>query len=291
MHPNPQPVNKFVKFLQFPIISIPLGFMVLGIVTSVAQIGTEVWPGHNTNITNLLSVFISVAAVSFAYYGFVRLVERRNVAELSVSGAIKELASGAALGAALFSITIGILWLSGYYHVTGTRVWTSIIPWLVLAISSGVIEELLIRGILFRIMEKSLGTWLALIISAVIFGLLHLANPNATLWGAIAIAMEAGILLAAAFVFTRRLWFPIGIHFAWNFTQGAIFSVAVSGNEAKGLLQSTLSGPALLSGGEFGAEASIFAVVICLAAGVILLRQSYKQGKFLKPFWGRSIDT
>jgi hypothetical protein len=135
--------------------------------------------------------------------------------------------------------------------------------------------------------EESLGSWLALAISALIFGLLHLANPNATLWGGIAIAIEAGVMLAAAYMYTRRLWLPIGIHFAWNFTQGAIFGVAVSGNEAKGLLQSTLSGPSLLSGGDFGAEASIFAVLICLAAGIYFLQKSSQQGKFIQPFWKR----
>jgi membrane protease YdiL (CAAX protease family) len=136
-------------------------------------------------------------------------------------------------------------------------------------------------------MEESLGTWLALLISALIFGLMHIANPNATLWSALAIAIEAGIMLAAAYTLTRRLWLPIGIHFAWNFVQGGIFGVAVSGNGVRGLLQSTLSGPALLSGGEFGAEASIFAVIVCLAAGVYLIQAAWKKGNILKPFWTR----
>jgi uncharacterized protein len=125
------------------------------------------------------------------------------------------------------------------------------------------------------------------VISALIFGAGHLGNPNATLWAALAIAIEAGIMLAAAYVLTRRLWVPIGIHMAWNFVQGGIFGVAVSGNEAQGLLQSTLSGPTLLSGGEFGAEASIFAVIVCLTAGIYFIWKSYTQGKFIKPFWNR----
>jgi uncharacterized protein len=63
--------------------------------------------------------------------------------------------------------------------------------------------------------------------------------------------------------------------------------VSVSGIESKGLLQSILNGPALLSGGEFGAEASIFAVIVCLAAGVFFVWKSYTQGKFIKPIWNR----
>ena len=287
MNENIQPVGKFMKFLQFPLIRIFLGLFFLIFTVSVFQFGTEKTLGHEANWANLVSVIITSIAALFAYYGFVRLIEKRTVSELFLPVAGRELASGVLIGTLLFTLTIGVLWLLGYYQVTGVNDWTAIFSWLVLAIISGVVEELLIRGLLFRIIEESLGTWLALAISAIIFGLLHLGNPNATLWGALAIAIEAGIMLAAVFVYTRRLWLPIGLHFAWNFTQGAIFGVAVSGNEAKGLLQSTLTGPALLSGGDFGAEASIFAVTICLAAGIYFLWKSYKQGKFISPFWKR----
>ncbi|MBI5963716.1 MAG: CPBP family intramembrane metalloprotease [Chloroflexi bacterium] len=287
MNERMQATGKFLKFLQFPPIRIFLGFLVLSVITFVAQIGTDALFGHEAVWANLLSVFIAVFAVSFAYYGFVRLIERRSVTELSLTSSVKELAGGVVVGMALFSAAIGILWALGYYRVSGINGWATIVPWFVLAIISGVVEEILFRGVLFRILEESLGTWPALATSALIFGLLHLANPNATLWGGIAIAIEAGIMLAAAYMYTRRLWLPIGIHFAWNFTQGAIFGVAVSGNEAKGLLQSNLSGPVLLSGGDFGAEASIFAVVICLAAGIYFLQKSSQQGEFIKPFWKR----
>jgi len=288
MSENTQPTNKFLKFLQFPPIRIFLGFLVLGITIFVAQISTDTLFGHEAVWANLLSVFIAVIAVCFGYYGFVRVIERRSVIELSLPSSAKELAAGVAVGMALFSATIGVLWLLGYYQVSGINEWVDVFPWLALAIISGVSEELIFRGLLFRVVEESLGSWLALAISALIFGLLHLANPNATFWGGIAIAIEAGIMLAAAFMYTRRLWLPIGIHFAWNFVQGAIFGVAVSGNEAKGLLQSTLSGPSLLSGGDFGAEGSIFAVLVCLSAGIYFVWKSHQQGKFVKPYWKRS---
>lgn len=288
MNDNLQPANKFVKFLQFPLIRVVLGFVFLPFVISLIQLATVAWPGHDTDFSNLVSVIITVVVVGFAYYGFVRVIERRNVTELSLQNIFVELVSGVVVGTVLFSVTIGLLWLLGYYKVTGINSWTVMSTWLVLAIISGVSEELLFRGILFRVMEESLGTWLSLTISALIFGLFHLANPNATLWGAIAIAIEAGIMLAAAFMYTRRLWLPIGIHFSWNFVQGAVFGVAVSGNEATGLLRSTLNGPTLLSGGDFGAEGSVFAVLVCLVMGSYFIWKAYQQGKFIKPFWNRS---
>jgi membrane protease YdiL (CAAX protease family) len=103
----------------------------------------------------------------------------------------------------------------------------------------------------------------------------------------LAIALTAGLLLAAAFVVTRRLWLVIGIHFAWNFTQGGIFGVAVSGHEVDGLLRSELSGPELIAGGDFGPEASIFAVGLCVPVAVYLLVLGHRRGRFIRPMWKR----
>ena len=138
------------------------------------------------------------------------------------------------------------------------------------------------RGVVFRILEQWLGSWIALAISAALFGLLHLLNPGVTLLNAGAVMLEAGIMLAAAYMLTRRLWLCIGIHFAWNFTQGGIFSAAVSGGTTSGLLQAKLIGPTWLSGGAFGAEASVVAVVVCLAAGLLLLRAARRNGQVIQ---------
>jgi hypothetical protein len=114
---------------------------------------------------------------------------------------------------------------------------------------------------------------------------LHLLNPGATLLNAAAISIEAGVLLAAAYMLTRRLWLCIGTHIAWNFTQGGIFSVAVSGGENKGLLRSTLVGPDWLTGGTFGAEASVVALVVCFAAGIVLIVLAIKKRNVVPAFW------
>jgi hypothetical protein len=92
-------------------------------------------------------------------------------------------------------------------------------------------------------------------------------------------------MLAAAYTLTRRLWLCMGIHIAWNFTQGGIFSVAVSGGQSKGLLQSRMVGPDWLTGGAFGAEASVVALGICFAAGIVLAILATKRGHVVPPFW------
>jgi uncharacterized protein len=220
-----------------------------------------------------------------AYWAYVRIVERRAVTELSGTRAVRELGSGLALGALLFCLTIGILATLGAYQITGNNGWLIMLAAVPASILSGVLEEVVIRGVVFRILEQWLGSWVALAISAVIFGVLHLLNPGATLLNAAAISIEAGVLLAAAFMLTRRLWLCIGIHIAWNFTQGGVFSVAVSGGQSKGLLQSRMVGPDWLTGGTFGAEASVVALAVCAAAGIVLVLLAIRKGNVVPPFW------
>jgi membrane protease YdiL (CAAX protease family) len=138
-------------------------------------------------------------------------------------------------------------------------------------------------------MEEKLGTYIALLISALIFGFVHLFNDNSSLLAAIAISIEAGILITAAYMYTRNLWFPIAIHFAWNFAEGDIFGTAVSGNTAKtSIIVSKLEGSQWFTGGAWGIEATVQAAVLGLIAGIILLILCHKKGQIIKPYWKRN---
>jgi uncharacterized protein len=148
-------------------------------------------------------------------------------------------------------------------------------------------EEVLFRGILFRWLEEFAGSWAALAVTSALFGLAHIMNPNATWFSSFTIAVEAGVLLGGAYMLTRSLWMPIGLHAAWNFTQGFIFDVPVSGLDQEGLVTARLSGPEILSGGAFGLEASVIALIIATAAGVWLVVLSVRRGELVKPWWVR----
>lgn len=225
--------------------------------------------------------------VPLLYIAYVRVVERRPVAELAPSGAAGELLRGFALGAALFAATMAILYLAGVATITRGDGWGALAAGLGLAVAAALVEETLMRAIFFRLVEDSLGSVIALVSSAALFGFLHAFNPGATLISTIAIALEAGVLLAASYMVTRRLWMAIGLHTAWNFTEGGVFGASVSGTDAHGLLSSHFSGRPILSGGAFGPEASVVAVVVCLAAGVAMLVRAHRVGHFRPPFWAR----
>jgi membrane protease YdiL (CAAX protease family) len=200
----------------------------------------------------------------------------------------RNLGLGLLTGFAIMAIAVGIAAVLGVYRIVGPGDTSRLVLELVtVAILPGVMEELMFRGILFRWIEDFGGSWAALLITSALFGLAHIMNPNATWFSSFAIAVEAGVLLGGAYMLTRSLWFPMGLHAAWNFTQGEIFDVPVSGIDEHGLVQAKLSGPPLLSGGSFGLEASLIALIPATAIGVWLVWYAIKRGKIVAPHWVR----
>ena len=214
---------------------------------------------------------------------------RRPLVELD-PGRWTGLLWGLALGAVLFTVCFGILLLTGGYRIIGID---TAGPWLVPALSlglmAGVTEEILLRAGLHRLVEQGLGTWASAGVSGVVFGLLHLTNPDGSLWGAIAIALEAGLSFALLYSLTRSLWVVMGAHAAWNLTQGMIFGAVVSGsgNTGLGLLVSEPVGPAWLSGGSFGPEASPVTVSVMLVWTVGLAVLLVRRRLVVAPLWLR----
>lgn len=247
----------------------------LAAVTVVALIGGQAVSGGqegNPWLTFVLGSLTCVLAV-FVYGWVVRRTEHRPATEVGRQGAGAGLGLGALTGLALFGAVIANIAFLGYYEVSGRGSLSGAVGLVGYMAAAAVTEELLFRGVLFRIFEERMGTWAAMALSGVLFGMYHLANPDASVWGAVAVAVEAGGMLTAAYIATRKLWVPFGLHFGWNFAGAGIFSTEVSGNgTTHGLLDSATSGPTLLTGGDFGPEGSLYSLLVCvLAAGVFLL--------------------
>lgn len=240
-------------------------------------------------VPDTLGKIILCIAFSASYLAGVHWIERRRATELIARAGVAEFFAGLALGFALFTALMCLLWVFGVYHPSA---WGSVAPLalgFIFALVTAILEELLFRGFLFRLIARLAGTWGALALTSAVFGLAHAFNPGATVASSAAIALEAGILLGAAYAFTQRLWLPIGLHLAWNFTEGSIFGMSVSGFSAKGaLIAGNLRGPQSLTGGEFGPEASILAVVLCLAVAIFLCWKTIRRGRVEPPIWRRS---
>ena len=226
-----------------------------------------------------------VGCLSYAFY--VIKIEKRAVSELSIKGAWPEYGAGFAMGGLMVcTVVAGIAVLGGFRVLSMSPSSLIVLP-LTMHVTVGLIEEMLMRGILFRVVQESLGTWLALAASGLVFGAMHLVNDNISVLG-IANITAAGVLLASAFLLTGRLWLCAGLHAAWNFFQDGIFSVAVSGHEVKtGLLVSERSGPDWLTGGAFGIEGSAIALAVVVLASGVMLALAQRRGRMVLPFWKR----
>ncbi|HEX5198969.1 CPBP family intramembrane glutamic endopeptidase [Paractinoplanes rhizophilus] len=234
--------------------------------------------GWNVPLTLILGLATAALAI-LAYRWIVGRTEKRAVGELARTGAAGRLGRGLLLGTGMFAAVIANIAFLGGYEVLGWGSLAGAIALFGFSAAAAVTEELLFRGVLFRIVEGRFGSWAALLFTSALFGSAHLLNAHASLWGAIAIAIEAGGMLGAAYVATRSLWLPIGLHFGWNFAEGAIFGTAVSGTDApQGLLHSTMSGPMLLSGGEFGPEGSIYTVLAGAIATIVFMWLARRRG-------------
>ncbi|WP_343245941.1 CPBP family intramembrane glutamic endopeptidase [Streptomyces sp. SID5785] len=237
---------------------------------------------HAVEDNDWLVLVVGLTGAAAAVLVYARVVHRTEHApalDVAREGAGARAAGGVAIGAGMFTAVMVNLFASGHYTVHGTGSVQAAIGLVGFMAAAAATEEVLYRGVLFRIVEEHIGTYLALLLSGVVFGLSHLLNEHATVWGAAAIAVEAGFMLAAAYAATRSLWLTIGVHFGWNVAAAGVFSTEVSGNGAQeGLLDATLSGPKLLTGGTFGPEGSVYSVGFGVLLTFVFLWLAHRRG-------------
>ena len=282
--------STLARIRDFPLIA-----MVIGAAAILATIAATGWllgvlPGFGREWLDLsFRTVVGVGAVVLVYKWVVPRIGPHRKDDLPLSGSVTDTLIGLSVGAGLMTLVVGIAAVAGAYRVLG---WGGLEDMLeivlVTGVVAGVIEEILIRGIVFRFLEEFAGSAIALIISALLFGLLHMSNPNATAWSSICIAVEAGVLLGGAYMLTRNLWLAIGLHAGWNVTQGFVWNVPVSGNSFVGMVEAGLYGPDWLSGGAFGLEASVIALIVAGGAGVWIVWQAKKAGHWVRPSWVRT---
>jgi len=227
-----------------------------------------------------------MGCLSYAFY--VTRIEKRAVSELGLKGALGEYGAGFALGGLMVCASVAsIAALGGLRALSLAPTSSVIILPLLMHIAVGLIEEMMLRGIFFRVVQESVGSWLALLASGLVFGGMHLVNDNTSALGIANIA-AAGVFFAAAFMLTGRVWLCAALHAGWNFVQDGVFSLAVSGHKVKnGLLTTQLSGPDWLTGGAFGIEGSAVDLVLVLLASAAMVLLVQRRGRMVQPAWVR----
>ncbi len=249
----------------------------------------RLWPGTKATLDRELVPPLPLAATLYAVTDTVLLLcswlflfslDRRDFRTLglwSYAGWIREFVLGAAMGAGLVGVVAGTLVAGGWVRYLGLAAnalaaWPEAFGFAPFLLLPAAAEELIARGYIFQRLLESWGRLAPLVLLSVLFGLGHLGNPSATPLST-ANTVLAGVLLAVAYLKTRALWMPLGLHWAWNAFMGPVLSLPVSGLRAgPPLFQVQIGGPAWLSGGTYGPEGSAILTVACLALTVWLWR-------------------
>lgn len=239
-------------------------------------------------LKGIAATVVAGAVMLIVYAGLVVFIERRPASELALRPMARELGLGLLMGFGLYSACVAILMVLGNYRIDGLQDGHVLLAGLATALATGIYEELWFRAVIFRLTQEWFGSWVALLVSSLVFGFVHWDAPGATLQGLVSISLWAGLLLSATYLLTGRLWLGIGLHAAWNYTQGTVYSGIVSGNAPpEGFVKSTLQGSDWLTGGAFGVEASIVAAAVCGTVGVLMLVKAVRLGHMQPPAWRR----
>ena len=255
------------------------GILLLIIGSTILSLGVYTASESDSYLINIPIFLITAVVLLLLYNLLIRHVEANDACKIAPRKDISSIGNGLFIGFSYFIIVTVTMSLCGYYHIKSIQFdWEKQLFSFTLFFLVAVSEEIFFRGILFRMINRRWNIWAALVISALIFGGLHILNDNATLWSSIAITIEAGSLLGAAYAYSKNIWLPIGIHWIWNYTQGNILGFPVSGEDnVTSIITPEISGPQWLTGGSFGAEASVIAAVIGLLISLWFIRKVRQQ--------------
>ena len=220
---------------------------------------------------------IEFLSVMLCVWLFIRFIDRKPLKSIGLilKGYEKDLKLGLALGAGLIAIGFLILFILGYLSVDGFSfpVGTLILYFLLFVVVS-FHEEIMMRGYVLNNLMQSMNRYAALSISSVIFMSIHLLNPNVNFLSVVNLFL-AGIVLGIYYIHKPNLWLPIGMHLTWNFCQGPIFGFEVSGIETKSIINQSVRGNEIITGGAFGFEGSILATILIITI-IVYLDKKYK---------------
>ena len=278
-------INIFNKILFFFITKIIIGIAAIAgaviLIESAFRSLLEKIKISDELINGIIGISEALAAVLIYVFLF-SFYEKRKITELSPSTFGGNANLGFFTGFLLQSLFIFVIFIAGDYTIVRVNAFSDMIPAFVMALTAGFVAEIIIIGIVFRLIEKQFGTGVSITIMIIIFIIAHSGVKDGNLISVLSTSINAGLLLPAAYVFSRSLWLPIFMHFAWDFTEPGIYgAINPSISITKSLFDSKISGPRLITGGPLGPQNSIQALIICLALGFIFLRLAKKKNNII----------
>lgn len=297
---NPKCENLFTKsrpktlggrIIQFPLTRIVLSLLfiapisVINNLLAINIIETLPQP-YSTILQNITSV-IYFFLFLYAYRLYTKYIEKREAYEISRDNSLKEIGFGFLISSLMVAVIVILLTILSFYRIDDFNDESIIINAFILFGMGAFVQELLVRGILFRIVEEILGSWITIIVVTSTFGLIHIFNENATPFTIVSLIIS-DILYCAAFIYTKRIWMVWGLHFGWNFFQDGIFGMPNSGiSNLPSWINSSVNGPEWITGGSWGIEASLFSILLSIILGIVILKKAWDKELFVSPYWKR----
>ncbi|MDT0622852.1 CPBP family intramembrane glutamic endopeptidase [Croceitalea vernalis] len=244
-------------------------FQVFGYYIAGVPLNTEDYEFNSLQRT--IITFTTLLGTVIVLFLFIRFVDKEPFKNLGLywKGRSKDLLVGILLGA--FIMCFAYFLLLGIDSIAFERMvvsWKDILYGILVFTCVSFSEELLFRGYVLKNFMSSFNKYIALVLSSLIFALMHGANPNIDLFPLINLFL-AGILLGISYIYTKNIWFPVGLHFSWNIFQ-TLFGFNVSGIDFYSLIEFKIPKNNLINGGEFGFEGSILAIVFQIILILIL---------------------
>ena len=239
--------------------------------------------GESIDLNMMITLEYSmIFSMGIMLWLFMRFIDKQPLIEIGfqTKGRLKEFNFGVILGLLIMAFAYVFLYLIGEivfenYTFDFQKIFLSII----LFVGVSVFEEVIFRGYMLKNLLESFNPYVALFISSIFFSLIHGSNPNVTTLGLCNIFL-AGFFLGASYIFTKNLWFPIALHFSWNFFQ-SMFGFKVSGMDSYSIIEFTIPENNMLNGGEFGFESSVLSIII-LIIGTFIIWNYFKKNNIEK---------
>ena len=293
---KPQSAQRLSRIIgiiiHFPLIQIIVGIILVNVPTfilrNIAQFILSTLTVKNAPVEAFVIFSVRSLTVYFAYVLFVRLFEKRKAEEVSINpSAFKEISLGGILGLLMITLVMSLMWMTGNFAISGIDHTAPLFQSFLFHSFFAFLQDIVYFAIVFRIIEKSLGSWIAIVVASFVFGFKHLLFPGYTFWSVFAQTLEAGLLFTALFILSRKIWLIYGFHVVWNSVQYGL----IMGFDAENLTPlfiSDFTGSNLITGMPVGLEASIMTFCIGTTLGVFFLKRAYKKGNFILPFWKRA---
>jgi membrane protease YdiL (CAAX protease family) len=284
-----KPSHPLWRLFGLPLVQIVIGIVIVNVMTfffrSIAQAILSALSVENSTFKSPVVFLVRVLTVYFGYALFVRVSEKRKADEIAIDRkSLTHFLSGTVVGMLSIGLVLTVLSILGFFSVVSTNEAPTILEDIMFHFFFAFIQDVVFIAILFRILEKSFGTWLSMALASVIFGFQHLLYPGQTPLSASAQTIEVGILFCSLYIVTRRIWIIFGFHFAWNLIQYAIVGFPVMEN-SRPLLVSQFSGPAIITGSPVGLEASLVTFVVGTGLGLFFLRKAIVLKRLVEPSW------